>query len=113
LLYVCYKVLTNILHTRQVLFAGESLGDYQWGFRNGRSTTDSLFILRCILKTFYEYNLDMHLLLIEFIQAYGSTNRTYLYEILKESGIPKTLVNLIKNDVAGFKCKNKNLSSTY
>ena len=53
-------------------------------------------MLRCILEKCYELNLDLHLLLIDVKQAYKSINRIYLYEILKEFGIPKKLVNLIK-----------------
>jgi hypothetical protein len=53
-------------------------------------------MLRCILKKFYELKLDLHLLLIDVKQAYKSINRTYLYEILMESGIPKKSANLIK-----------------
>jgi len=43
LLYVCYKVLTNILHRRLVPYTGESLGHYQCGFRKGRFATDYLW----------------------------------------------------------------------
>ena len=52
-------------------------------------------MLRCSLEKFDELNLDLHLLLIDVMQAYKSI-RIYLYEILKEFGIPKKLVNLIK-----------------
>jgi hypothetical protein len=54
------------------------------------------FMLRCILEKLYELNLDLHLLLIDVKQACKSINRIYLYETLKEFGIPKKLVNLIK-----------------
>ena len=40
-------------------------------------------MLRCIHEKFYELNLGMHLLFIDFEQACGSINRTYLYKILK------------------------------
>ena len=53
-------------------------------------------MLRRILKKFYELKLDLHLLLIDVKQAYKSINRTHLYEILMESGIPKKSANLIK-----------------
>jgi hypothetical protein len=48
-------------------------------------------MLICILDKIYELNVDWHLLLTDFKQAYDSTNRANLYEILKEFGIPKKL----------------------
>jgi len=50
---------------------------------------------RCILDKIYELNVEWHLLLTDFKQAYDSTNRTNLKEILKEFGIPKILVGRI------------------
>ena len=96
LLNTCYKVLTNVLHRGLVPYGKEILGDYQRGFRKGRSTADSLFMLSCVLEKFYELNLELHLLFIDFKQVYNSINRTYLYEILKELVIPEKLANLIK-----------------
>jgi Reverse transcriptase (RNA-dependent DNA polymerase). len=52
-------------------------------------------MLRNILEEFYEFNLDLHLLIIDSEQAYDSLNRMYLYEILNEFQIPKKSVNLI------------------
>jgi sorting nexin-29 len=40
LLNVCFIILTNVLHKRLEPYAEEILGDYQCGFRRGRSTTD-------------------------------------------------------------------------
>jgi len=53
------------------------------------------FMSRCILDKIYELNVEWHLLLTDFKQAYDSTNRTNLKEILKEFGIPKILVGRI------------------
>ena len=47
-------------------------------------------------KMCYWKNLDLHLLNIDFKQAYYSTNRTYLHEILKDFGVPKKLAKLRK-----------------
>jgi hypothetical protein len=43
-----------------------------------------------------ENNLDLHLLNIDFKEAYDFTNRTYLHEVLKDFGVPKKLANLRK-----------------
>ena len=92
LLNLSYKVLTNILHRWLVPYTEEILGDYQCGFRKEQSATDNLLMLRCIPEKFYELNIDLHLLSIDFKQAYDSINSTYLYESLREFGIPKKLV---------------------
>jgi len=65
-------------------------------FYERRSTTDNLFIFRSILEKNYELHLDLHLLLTDCKQVYDSIHITHLYETLKEFGIPKKLVNLIK-----------------
>jgi ERCC4-type nuclease len=63
-------------------------------------------MLRCILEKLYELNLYLHLLFIDFKQAYDTINRTHLYEILKEFGTPKKLVNLSKMTLQDSKGKS-------
>jgi hypothetical protein len=58
----------------------------QCGLRKGRSITDNLFMLKCILEKFYQLNLHLHLLFTDFKQACEAINRGHLYEILKEFG---------------------------
>ena len=53
-------------------------------------------MLQYIPEKVYELNIDLHLSSVDFKQACDSINRTYLYESLKEFGIPKKLVKLIK-----------------
>jgi len=65
---VCYKVLTNILRRRLVPGA-EEIGNHQCGFWKERSTTDNLFMLRCILEKPFELSLNLHLLFIDFKQS--------------------------------------------
>jgi sorting nexin-29 len=81
LLNIYCKMLTNILHKRLEPYAEEILGDYQCGFRRGRSTTDQLFTLRLVLEKAYEFGIDLYLLFIDFKQAYGMVDRKYLFEV--------------------------------
>ena len=55
LLDVTYKVLASIIKRRLE-------GEYQGGFRKGRTTIDPIFILKQIMVGNYEYEILTHLL---------------------------------------------------
>lgn len=96
LLNVTYKIFTNILSKYIEPYAESALGDYQCGFRKGRSTTDQVFSLRMILEKFYEFNLPLHQLYIDFKQAFDTINRNYIFDAMAEFGIPRKLIALTK-----------------
>ena len=50
-----YKILSSILCQRLKSFLNDIIGDYQCGFRPGKSTTDQIFTLRQILEKTREY----------------------------------------------------------
>jgi len=74
----------------------EIIGDHQCGFRRNRSTFDHIFCIRQILEKKWEYNEEVHHLLIDFKKGYDSVRREALYKILIEFDIPRKLVRLIK-----------------
>jgi len=96
LLPTTYKVLSNILVSRLMSYAGEVIGDHQCGFRRNRSTTNHIFCIRQILEKKWDYNEAVHQLFIDFKKAYDSVRREVLYNILIEFGVPKELVRLVK-----------------
>src|SRR5215475_1633648 len=104
-MYVSYKILTNLLAKYIEPYVEEILGDYQCGFRKGRSTTDQIFCLRTILEKTYEHKVDIHQLYIDYKQAYDTINRTELEEIMKEFGIPSKLVRLTKMTIENTNSK--------
>ncbi|KAF0753956.1 Reverse transcriptase domain-containing protein [Aphis craccivora] len=73
LLDLAYKVLSMALLRRQEVYAEETLAEYQTGFRRGKSTTDHIFTLRQLMEKYYEYNKDLHILFVDFRQAYDNT----------------------------------------
>src|SRR5262249_4388986 len=95
-LNVAYKVLAEILYSRLQIYAEEIAGDYQCGFRRGRSTTDQIFTIRQIMEKAWEDNVTIHRLFLDFKQAYDSIDRQALFGIMEEFGIPKKLINLTK-----------------
>jgi sorting nexin-29 len=45
-----YKVFSNILYTRLKPYVEKVTGSYQYGFREGKSTTDQIQALRQVLE---------------------------------------------------------------
>ena len=78
LLNTAYEVLFRILFSRLRSLTKTFVGEYQGGFREGRSTTAQMFTLRQILGKFREYNLQTHHLFVYFKAAYDSVKRNEL-----------------------------------
>jgi len=91
-----YKILSNILLSRLILYAKKIIGDHQCGFRRNRSTIDHILCIRQILEKKWEYNEEVHQLFIDFKKPYDSVRREVVYKILIEFGIPRKLERLIK-----------------
>jgi hypothetical protein len=77
-------------------YAEEILGEYQCGFRPQRGTMDQIFVVRQILEKFYAHGIDLHLLFIDFKNAFDSIHQKKLLESLVNSGIPRKMKDLRK-----------------
>ena len=74
-------------------------GDYQNGFRDGRSAIDNIFALKIINKKIWEYNQSAQYLFIDFQKAYDSIHRDMIWKCKEEFKIPKKLINTFKTCV--------------
>jgi sorting nexin-29 len=83
------------------------IGNYQSGFRQGRSTIDQIFTVRQILEKCNEFGIKAHHLFIDFKAAYDSINRFNLYIAMKELQIPKKLIALALTTLKNSKCQIK------
>jgi len=72
LLDTSYKVLSNVLLNKLKLCGDEIVGEYQGGFRRGKSTVDQIHIVKQVMEKCYEYNQELFMLFVDYKQAYGS-----------------------------------------
>lgn len=107
LLNTGYKVLSNVLFERLLPWTEKAVGDYQAGFRAGRSTSDQIFVLRQLLQKLLEVNVYTFHVFIDFKAAYDTVLRPKLYEAMHELGIPEKLVNLTKMTMQRVNCQIK------
>jgi len=78
LLDIVYKVFCNVLNERLKKITENVLGEYQRDFRKNRSTSDQIFIIRQMMEKHYEHNQVLHMLFVDFKQAFDSIDR-YIY----------------------------------
>ena len=71
---IVYKVFSNALNER-LKITENVLGEYQCSFRKNRSTSDQIFIIRQMMEKHYEHNQDLHMLFVDFKQAFDSIDR--------------------------------------
>jgi hypothetical protein len=108
-----YKVFSNIIYKRLLPYTEDIIGNYKYGFRQGKSTTDAIHALRQILEKTREYNITTHHLFIDFKVAYDSTKRDKLISAMKEFKIPKKLVHLTEAILRRVACSVKIYNDVY
>jgi hypothetical protein len=91
LLNIAYKILATVINNKLKTCA-DLLSQEQNGFRRHRSTMDDIIIMRKILEKCYKYNVEMHVLFIDFKQTFDSANRQKIIQLLQQLRIPNKLV---------------------
>jgi len=71
------------------------LSEAQVGFRLNRSTLDNIFIICQTFEKCHEYNIDLHNIFVDYLQAFDSINRNKVTESLNEYNIASKLIKLI------------------
>jgi sorting nexin-29 len=95
-MYIAYKIFSNTLFNRLSPCVEGIIGDYQCGFRQGRSTYDQIFTIRQILEKCNELQIETHHLFIDFRSAYDAIDRDNLYRAMEEMHIPRKLIALVR-----------------
>lgn len=94
LISVPYKMLSIMLQKRLETYSEEILNDYQYqcGFCSGKGTTDQIFVVRQIMEKRLEFNTDIHLLFIDYRQAFDSLSREAMSIALVKNGVLDKIV---------------------
>lgn len=104
LLSVAGKILGRIIIDRLRNGVDKRLRMEQAGYRNGRGTTEQVFVLRNILEQVNKWQATLYLGFVDFEKAFDSVHTESLWTIMRKYGIPDKLVRMVKLFYDGFKC---------
>jgi hypothetical protein len=91
------KVLMTIMLRRLTPMIEDTVGDYQHGFRQSRSTTDAIFTYRILCDRFRQKrDGTLHACFIDLTQAFDRISWELLWHALHISGAPDKLVRIIR-----------------
>ncbi|KAI5746185.1 hypothetical protein M8J77_000906 [Diaphorina citri] len=107
LLPVTYKILSKALLNRLECQLDQCIGEYQGGFRKGRSCVEQILNLKLIIKYRRLRNKDIYVTFVDFKKAYDSIDRETLFNILEEYGADAKTVAIIKESLQATKSKIK------
>ena len=105
LLSVPGKILNRIILERMKGKVDQTLREQQAGFRQDRSCTDQIATLRIIVEQSIEWNSSLYINFVDYEKAFDSVDRETLWKVLRHYGVPKKLVNMIKNSYEGMSCR--------
>lgn len=91
-----YKIMSVAIKNRLNDVVENSIGQYQCGFRKNRSVMDQVFVLKQIIDNSIDQNLPLHILFIDFKQAFDSITREVVYKSLKNIQVKEKIIRLVK-----------------
>ena len=95
LLNIASKVFYRVILERMKFALDEKLREEQAGFRDGRSCTDQISMLR-IKEQSIEWQSSLYINFIDFEKAFDSISREVLWRLLRYYGMPTKVVNIIR-----------------
>jgi len=111
------KLFTSILNTRLTNYIEGTglLGEDQAGFRQGYSTLDHVFTLKCIIDIYLKKRKKLYCAFVDYKKAFDLINRSALWSKLIASGINGKVVKVIYNMYSNAKScvKHNNMLSPY
>ena len=93
------KVFSKLITERltDLVESNVLLSDFQYGFREGRSTQDCIFILNTCIAKARTTKQDIHAGFLDLTSAYDRVNRKVLFEACGDIGLGPKSINLIRS----------------
>ena len=107
LLSVPGKVLCLVLLDRLQEIINPRLLESQCGFRSGRGTVDQIWSARQIVERSIdsEYESSAYLGFVDLTKAYDSVDRSALLAVLSHYGVPRHLIDMVRELYTGTYCR--------
>ena len=102
------KILGHIVIDRVRSGADKRLRKEEAGYRQGRGTTEQVFILRNIIEQANEWQATVYVNFIDFEKAFDSVHRYSLWIIMQKYGIPEKIIRIIQLFYVDFQCAVEN-----
>ena len=94
------KILTMIILARLNHWYDNQLSQQQQGFRQGKGTTDGIFILKQVQQISYKRSKPVFALFVDLTAAFDHVNRDWMFKTITQrmpSGTDNKLISLLKS----------------
>lgn len=96
LLDVAGKIFATVIERRLKRAADEWLSDYQNGFRERRSTSHAIHVIRRVQEAVRTADLTTSAVFVDFAKAFDSPPRAALFECLEWIGVPPDVLSVVE-----------------